>query len=78
MKYRILIMGASSFAGSSFANFLINKKKFDILGTYRSKKNLKNLIFFNKIRKIKLVKVGEFNNQNVNIRTTICSPIKIE
>jgi hypothetical protein len=27
---------------------------------------------------IKLVKVGEFNNQNVNIRTTICSPIKIE
>jgi dTDP-glucose 4,6-dehydratase len=57
-------MGASSFAGSSFANFLINKKKFDILGTYRYKKNLKNLIFFNKIRKIKLVKVDLSKKKN--------------
>ena len=64
MKYKVLVLGVSSFAGSSFANFLINQKKFDILGTYRSKKNLKNLIFFDKIKKIKLVKIDLSKKNN--------------
>ena len=33
-------------AGSSFANYLINiKPKYNILGTYNSKRNLKNSYF---------------------------------
>lgn len=47
MKKKILILGVSSFAGSSFANYLINlKSKYNILGTYNSKRNLKKLIFY--------------------------------
>tara|TARA_Y100000590_G_scaffold469409_1_gene656839 strand:+ start:11382 stop:12386 length:1005 start_codon:yes stop_codon:yes gene_type:complete len=38
MKKKVLILGSSSFSGSSMVNFLLNKKKFLIYGTYRRKK----------------------------------------
>ena len=57
MKTKVLILGGSSFAGSNFINFLIQKKKYNILGTYNSKKNLKKLIFKNSLDKFKLIKL---------------------
>ena len=57
MKTKVLILGASSFAGSSFINFLIKKNNYKILGTYNSKKNLKKLIFKNSLDKFKLIKL---------------------
>ena len=57
MKTKVLVLGASSFAGSNFINFLIQKKKYNILGTYNSKKNLKKLIFKNSLDKFKLIKL---------------------
>lgn len=57
MKTKVLVLGASSFAGSSFINFLIKKKNYEVLGTYNSKKNLKKLVFKNNLNKFKLVKL---------------------
>ena len=57
MKTKVLILGGSSFAGSNFINFLIQKKRYKILGTYNSKKNLKKLIFKNSLDKFKLIKL---------------------
>jgi len=39
MKKKILILGSSSFSGASFVNFLLNKKKYLVFGTYRRRKN---------------------------------------
>ena len=39
MKKRILILGSSSFSGSSIINYLLAKNKYQIFGTYRKKKN---------------------------------------
>ena len=44
---RILVLGASSFAGSSFFEYLNNNFNYKILGTYNSKKNI-NKLFSNK------------------------------
>ena len=38
MKEKILILGSSSFSGASLVNFLLNKKKYLVFGTYRRKK----------------------------------------
>ena len=64
MKTKVLILGATSFAGSSFINFLIQKKKYKVIGTYNSKKNLKKLIFKNKLKKFKLIKLNLNNEKN--------------
>ena len=39
MKKKILILGSSSFGGASMINFLLDKKKYKIYGTFRRKKN---------------------------------------
>lgn len=52
MKTRILILGVSSFAGSSFAYFLSQYKQYQVFGTYNSKKNLKKLIISKSKNKI--------------------------
>ena len=39
MKKRILILGSSSFSGSSTINYLLTKNKHQIIGTYRKKKS---------------------------------------
>ena len=38
MKKKILILGSSSFSGASFVDFLLNKKKYLVFGTYRRRK----------------------------------------
>jgi len=38
MKEKILILGSSSFSGASLVNFLLNKKKYLVSGTYRRRK----------------------------------------
>lgn len=40
---KILVLGASSFAGSSFFGYLNDNFQYNILGTYNSKKNIKQL-----------------------------------
>ena len=50
---KVLILGASSFAGSSFVNYLFRNYKFKLYGTYNSKKNLDKLIFKKNKSKIK-------------------------
>jgi len=45
MKNKVLILGISSFAGASFANYLLNHSNFEIIGTFNKKKNYL-LIFF--------------------------------
>ena len=64
MKTKVLILGATSFAGSSFINFLIQKKKYKVIGTYNSKKNLKKLIFKNKLKKFKIIKLNLNSEKN--------------
>ena len=64
MKTNVLILGSSSFAGSSFTNFLSKKKKYKILGTYNSKKNLKKLILKNNLNKLKLNKLDLIKEKN--------------
>ena len=64
MKTKVLILGGSSFAGSSFINFLIQKKKYKVLGTYNSKRNLKKLIFKNKLKEFKLIKLNLNSEKN--------------
>ena len=64
MKTKVLILGGSSFAGSSFINFLIQKKKYKVLGTYNSKRNLKKLIFKNKFKEFKLIKLNLNSEKN--------------
>ena len=41
-KESVLILGSSSFAGASMVDFLISKKKYNVYGTYRRKKNSEN------------------------------------
>ena len=38
VKTRILVLGSSSFGGSSFVDFILNKIDFEVYGTYRKKK----------------------------------------
>ena len=64
MKTKVLILGGSSFAGSNFINFLSQKKKYKIIGTYNSKKNLKKLIFKNSLKKFKLIRLNLDNEKN--------------
>ena len=64
MKTKVLILGGSSFAGSSFINFLIQKKNYKILGTYNSKKNLKKLAFKDSLNKFKLIKLDLSKEKN--------------
>lgn len=60
---KILVLGASSFAGSSFFEYLNNNFNYKILGTYNSKKNLTKLFNNKKIFK-RLVKLNLNNNNH--------------
>jgi len=68
LRSKVLILGASSFAGSSFVNFLCEKFFFDILCTYNSKKNLKKLIFKENIKKFKLIKLDLSKEKNLLLK----------
>jgi len=60
MIKKVLILGISSFAGASFANYLLNNSKFQIIGTFNKKKKLPIRFFLEKNKhfdKIKLLKL---------------------
>ena len=63
-KKRAFIIGVTGQDGSYLAKFLI-KKKYSVIGYTRSikKKNLKNLIILNTLKKIKLRKYSEKNSK---------------
>jgi dTDP-glucose 4,6-dehydratase len=70
MKKKILVLGISSFAGSSFANYVLKYNNYEIFGTY-NKKNvlpfkffLKKNILYKKIRFFKLNLSKKKNNLN--------------
>ncbi len=67
MKKKVLILGISSFAGSSFANYLLNKSSFKIFGTYNKIKKLPFDLFLKKNKRyksLKLFKLDLGNNKN--------------
>ena len=61
---KILILGVTSFAGSSFANYMFQNYKYELFGTYNSTKNLNNLIFKKNRCKIKLMKLNLLLKKN--------------
>ena len=77
-KKKILILGISSFGGASFANYLLNKSSFDIIGTYSKKKKLPFSLFLKKnknFRKIKLFKVNlNLNGNQIKKVVQKCKP----
>ena len=66
MKKRILILGSSSFSGATTVNYLLNKNRYKIFGTFRKKKRNSYLPFkFNKKSKdFKQYKVDLLKNSN--------------
>jgi len=67
VKNKVLILGISSFAGSSFADYLLNKPTFKIFGTYNNKKKLPFDLFLKKNKRykfLKLFKLDLSNNKN--------------
>ena len=48
MKNKVLILGISSFAGASFANYLLNNSNFKIVGTFNKKKKTSFKLFLEK------------------------------
>ena len=57
MSSTVLILGISSFAGSNFANFLLNKSTFKVFGTYNLKKKLPFELFLKKNKRYKSLKL---------------------
>ena len=67
MKNKVLILGISSFAGASFANFLLNHSNFEIFGTYNKKRKLPIKLFLEKnqnFKKVKLYKLDLNSDKN--------------
>lgn len=63
MNYKILILGATSFGGSSFIKFLKRKTNHKVWGTYRSKSNLVKM-FKNKPKTLNFVKLDLSHKKN--------------
>jgi len=61
---KVLILGVSSFAGYSFANYLANKQ-FNIIGSYNNKKNY----HFKKNKYLKLIKIDLEKENNLLVKT---------
>ena len=57
MKKKILILGVSSFAGASFASYLLKSSNFEIFGTFNNKNKLPFKLFLNKNKKFKSLKL---------------------
>ena len=68
MSNKILILGATSFGGSSFMKFLKYNSKFKVWGTYKTKKNITRL-FKKEKNKFKFIKLDLSikNNSLTNI-----------
>ena len=61
MKNKVLILGISSFAGASFANYLLNISNYEIVGTYNKKNKLPVKLFLEKNKNFKKVKLFKLN-----------------
>ena len=57
MKNKLLILGISSFAGASFANYILKNSNFQIYGTYNTKKKLPFKLFLEKNKRFKSLKL---------------------
>ena len=57
MKNKVLILGISSFAGASFANYLLNHSDFEIIGTFNKKKKLPFNFFLKRNKNFKKIKL---------------------
>jgi len=57
MKKKVLILGISSFAGASFANYLLNQSNYKIIGTYNKKRKLPFKLLLEKNKNFKKVKL---------------------
>jgi dTDP-glucose 4,6-dehydratase len=64
---KILVLGASSFAGSSFFEYLNDNFQYNLIGTYNSKKNINKLFKKKNIIK-KLVKLNLNKKKNNLLR----------
>ncbi len=61
MQQKILILGISSFAGASFADYLLNNSNLNIIGTFNKKNKLPFKYFLERnknFKKIKLIKLN--------------------
>ena len=80
MKQKVLILGISSFAGASFANYLLKKRNFEIFGTYNNNKNKKLplKLFLKKNNQFKFLKLFKLdlskNNNHLEKITKKISP----
>ena len=54
MKKRILILGSSSFSGATTVNYLLNKNRYKIFGTFRKKKEIV-IYHLNLTKKVKIL-----------------------
>ena len=63
MKNKVLILGISSFAGASFANYLLNNSNFKIYGTFNKKRKFIFKLFLEKNKKFNQI---VFNKLNLN------------
>lgn len=61
MKNKVLILGISSFAGASFANYLLNHSNFEIIGTFNKKKKLPFDLFLEKNKNFKKIKLHKLD-----------------
>ena len=67
MQQKILILGISSFAGASFADYLLNNSNLNIIGTFNKKNKLPFKYFLERnknFKKIKLIKLKLFLKKN--------------
>ena len=75
-KESVLILGSSSFAGASMVDFLISKKKYNIYGTYRRKKNKAYLPYLKQSKKIKFKNIKVDFTKNPKKLTNIILKLK--
>lgn len=73
-RKKILILGCSSFGGSSMVNFLLNKNQYKVYGTFRRRKNIAYLPYLdnNRVKDFKSYKV-DFNKSPKKIINIILS-----
>tara|TARA_B100000989_G_scaffold295142_1_gene275541 strand:+ start:1050 stop:2045 length:996 start_codon:yes stop_codon:yes gene_type:complete len=67
MKNKVLILGISSFAGASFANYILNHSNYKIVGTFRNKNKLPFDLFLKKnknFKKMDLIKLDLSSNSS--------------
>lgn len=77
MKNKVLILGISSFAGASFANYLLNNSNFKIVGTFNKKRKLPFKLFLEKNKKFNQIIFHKLNlNSNKTDLSNTISKIK--